>query len=79
MNSGSFPIVSRWLIANAVIPFNLTAYFKATKSIQPHLLGLFVVTPYSWPSSLIVSPISLFCSVTNGPLPTREEYALETP
>lgn len=61
---GSFPTVSTWLIAKAVIPFNLTAYFRATKSSHPHLLGLFVVVPYSWPSSRIVSPISLSCSVT---------------
>ena len=56
-------MVSKWLIARPVKPFILTAYFNATKSSQPHLLGLPVVEPYSCPNSLSLSPISLSCSV----------------
>ena len=69
----NFPIVSTWLIAIPVKLFSLAAYFNATKSNQPHLLGLFVVVPYSCPSSLIVSPTSLSSSVIYGPSPTLDE------
>ena len=69
----NFPIVSTWLIARPVNPFKRATYFKATKSSQPHLLGLFVVVQYSCPNYLIKSPISLSCSVTYGPAPTLDE------
>ena len=41
--------------------------------------GLPVVAPNSPPVVRSASPISLHCSVGNGPLPTRVLYALTTP
>jgi len=59
-------------------PFTSTAYFKATRSSHPHLLGLPVVAPYSPPFSLSFSPISSFSSVGKGPSPTLVVYAFDT-
>ena len=50
--------------------FNLAEYFKATKSSQPHLLGLPVVAPNSFPNFANFSPSLQKSSVGNGPEPT---------
>ena len=57
----------------------MQVYFKATKSIQPHLRGLPVVAPNSDPIFLNSSPFSSNNSVGNGPLPTRVQYAFVIP
>ena len=67
--------VSILVTANEVNPLTLHAVLTITKSNQPHLLDLPVVTPYSWPFSLIQSPVSSSNSVGNGPLPTLVVYA----
>ena len=54
-------------------------YLLATASNQPHLLGLPVVEPNSPPFSRRCIPISLSCSVGNGPPPTRVMYAFIIP
>ena len=59
--------------------FNFAEYFKATRSNQPHLLGLPVVAPNSFPSAAIFSPSESNNSVGNGPAPTLVVYALATP
>ena len=48
-------------------------------SIHPHLLGLPVVAPNSFPTLPIFSPISSNSSDGNGPLPTLVQYALNIP
>ena len=58
-------VKASWLIPEIVI-----ACLRATKSNQPHLLGLPVVAPYSVPKSLNVSPVSSNISVGKGPCPT---------
>ena len=60
-------------------PLIIIAYFKAGKSIHPHLLSLPVVAPNSCPTCLIFSPISSFNSEGKGPLPTLVQYALKIP
>ncbi len=57
----------------------MQAYFRATKSIQPHLRGRPVVAPNSLPIFLISSPTLSCNSVGKGPLPTLVQYALVTP
>lgn len=42
----------------AVYPLTMLVYCKRKTSSQPHLLFLFVVTPYSWPLDWSNSPIS---------------------
>ena len=51
----------------------------ATASSQPQRRGRLVTVPYSLPRSRIRWPISLSCSVGNGPPPTRVLYAFTTP
>ena len=53
MNSLSFVRMSSFVSARVVTPFIFTAYFSATRSSQPTLLGLPVVAPYSLPVSLM--------------------------
>ena len=55
------------------------AYFKAGRSIHPHLLALPVVAPNSFPTFPKCLPVSLNSSVTKGPLPTLVQYALNIP
>ena len=55
------------------------AFFKATRSSHPHLLGLPVVAPNSFPRLAISSPSSSKSSVINGPSPTLVAYALTIP
>ena len=50
-----------------------------TLSNHPTRRGRPVVVPYSRPTSRIRLPISSNNSVGNGPSPTREVYALQTP
>ena len=50
--------------------FNFAEYSKATRSNQPHRLGLPVVAPNSLPTSAIFFPSSQKSSVGNGPAPT---------
>ena len=50
--------------------------FNNTKSNHPHLLFLPVTVPNSLPIIPNFSPISLSCSVGNGPSPTLVKYAL---
>ncbi|SSS97379.1 Uncharacterised protein [Acinetobacter baumannii] len=50
-----------------------------TESNQPTRRGRPVVVPYSLPTRRMVSPVSSNNSVGNGPSPTREVYALQTP
>src|SRR3989344_5118095 len=89
-NSASFPAIlydvaafilsspdntSSFVIASELKPFNLWEYFSITRSSQPHLLGLPVVVPYSFPVSLILSPSSPWSSARKGPFPTLVVYA----
>src|SRR5690554_4741539 len=60
-------------------PLIMTEYFSATRSSQPHLLGLPVVEPYSLPASRNALPVSSSSSVGKGPIPTRVQYALKIP
>src|ERR1041385_1527079 len=71
--------ISVFIIINSVTPFIMMAYFKAGRSSHPHLLGLPVVDPYSFPISRIFCPTSSSNSVGKGPLPTRVQYALKIP
>ena len=61
---------SSFVIQSSVKLFNFAEYFRATRSSQPHLLGLPVVAPNSCPSSAIFCPSSQNSSVGNGPAPT---------
>src|SRR5690606_33590831 len=70
---------SALVIINLVTPLIIQAYFKATRSIHPHLLGLPVVAPNSLPTERNFSPVSSSSSVGKGPLPTLVQYALVTP
>ena len=63
---------SSLVINSSVNELTLTEYFKEIRSSQPHLLLRPVTTPNSAPFSIRKSPISFFCSVINGPLPTRD-------
>jgi len=60
-------------------PFSMAEYLAATASNHPHLRGLPVVAPYSFPRLLSASPASPRSSVGNGPPPTLVVYALATP
>ena len=60
-------------------PFIIAVYLTKFKSSHPHLLGLPVVVPYSWPLSRSNLPTSSFSYVGNGPSPTLVVYALTTP
>src|SRR5512141_889299 len=71
--------VSRWSSATESTEPILMLYAAATASNQPHRRGRPVVVPYSWPRSRMYRPISLSCSVGNGPAPTRVVYAFTTP
>ena len=51
-------------------PETFTDCLSKTKSNQPHLLFLPVTVPNSFPRKPNFSPISLLCSVGNGPSPT---------
>ena len=57
----------------------MIAYFRAGKSIQPHLLGRPVVDPNSFPAFPNLAPASSNNSDGNGPLPTLVQYALKIP
>ena len=70
---------SDFIIFNSVTPFIWIEYFNATKSNHPHLLSRPVVAPYSWPISLIFSPVESNNSVGKGPDPTLVVYALKIP
>ena len=70
---------SPFIIIRLVTPLTFTAYFNATKSSQPHLLGLPVVAPNSFPTLAIFFPVLSNSSVGNGPLPTLVVYALKIP
>ena len=70
---------SAFIMMSWSTPLTITANLRATRSSQPVLLGLPVVAPYSNPSFLSNSPVSLSCSVGNGPLPTLVQYALNIP
>ena len=61
---------SSLVIQSSVRLLSLAEYFKATRSSQPHLLGLHVVAPNSCPNSANFSPSSQKSSVGNGPDPT---------
>ncbi len=54
-------------------------YLTRFKSSHPHLLGLPVVVPNSWPLFLSPYPISSFNYDGNGPYPTLVVYAFTTP
>ena len=54
----------------SVTEFVKTAFRNATKSNQPHLLGLPVVAPNSFPFFAKFLPLSSNNSVINGPSPT---------
>ena len=56
-----------------------TAFLRATKSSQPHLLGLPVVAPNSLPLFARSSPFTSNNSVKKGPSPTLVAYAFEIP
>ena len=56
-----------------------TAWRTTGKSNQPTRRGLPVVAPYSEPFSRKACASSPCNSVTNGPSPTRVEYAFVTP
>ena len=71
--------MSSLVSARLVNPFTILARRKIVASNQPQRLGLPVVAPYSWPSSLMRSPSSSKSSVGKGPFPTRVVYALVTP
>ena len=62
-----------------VTPFIMTAYFNATKSIQPQRRRRPVTEPNSCPRSHISLPVSSKSSVGNGPAPTLVQYALKIP
>ena len=54
----------------SVTEFVKIAFLRATKSNQPHLLGLPVVAPNSLPLLASSDPSSSNSSVMNGPSPT---------
>ena len=70
--------------SNLVIQRVVTEFIKITslsafKSSQPHLLGLPVVAPNSFPILEISSAVESNNSVGNGPSPTLVVYAFEMP
>ncbi len=71
--------MSIFVTPKLVNPETLAALFSITRSSQPHLLLLPVVTPYSNPFSLIQSPTSFSCSVGKGPFPTLVVYPFTIP
>ena len=64
---------------NSVTELIKIACFRATKSSQPHLLGLPVVAPNSFPFSANINPFLSKSSVGKGPSPTLVVYAFEIP
>jgi hypothetical protein len=63
----------------SVTEFKKTAFFRATRSNHPHLLGLPVVAPNSCPLSASIFALSSNSSVKKGPSPTLVAYAFEIP
>ena len=70
---------SAFVITILVTPLIIQAYCNATKSIHPQRRARPVVAPNSEPILRNSSPVSSNNSVGKGPLPTRVQYALETP
>ena len=58
---------------------SIIEYLRAGKSSHPHLLGLPVVEPNSFPFLPILLPSSSNSSVGKGPAPTLVQYALKIP
>ena len=63
----------------SVTEFVKIAFFRATRSSQPHLLGRPVVAPNSFPLSASILPLSSKSSVIKGPSPTLVVYAFDIP
>src|SRR6185295_9541322 len=78
-SSGSLLRTSSSITAIESTPLSRAVYRTATASNQPQRRGRRVTVPYSLPRSRRCWPISLSCSVGNGPPPTRVEYAFTTP